>query len=88
MRFELIKNDFADHCLNHSATLSIWRRAKELNLHCRRQTRLAGERNEPVFAYPPVAEEVGVEPTRDWLLRTLFKSVATALWLALPHSLK
>lgn len=48
------------------------------------QTRLAGERNEPVFAYPPVAEEVGVEPTRDWLLRTLFKSVATALWLALP----
>ena len=84
MRFELIKNDFADHCLNHSATLSIWRRAKELNLHYHWQTRLAGERNKPIFAYPPFAEEVGVEPTRDWLLRTLFKSVATALWLALP----
>lgn len=33
MRFELIKNDFVDHCFNHSATLSILRRAKELNLH-------------------------------------------------------
>ena len=33
MRFELIKNGFAVRHLNHSATLSIWRRAKELNLH-------------------------------------------------------
>ena len=30
------------------------------------------------------AEGVGVEPTRDWLLRTLFKSVATTYWLVLP----
>jgi hypothetical protein len=31
-----------------------------------------------------LAEGVGIEPTRDWLLRTVFKTVATANWLALP----
>lgn len=60
MRFELIKNGFAVRYLNHSATLSIWWRAKELNLHCLKQTRLAGERNKPVFAYPPVTSALGV----------------------------
>lgn len=31
-----------------------------------------------------MADREGVEPSRDWLLRTVFKTVATTYWLAYP----
>ena len=31
-----------------------------------------------------LAEGVGVEPTQDWIPLTVFKTAATANWLALP----
>ena len=34
------------------------------------------------------ADRVGVEPTRDWLLRTAFETMATTYWLAYPYSIK
>lgn len=35
-----------------------------------------------------LAEGVGVEPTRDWLLLTGFKAATTANWLALPYNIR